>query len=50
VLRGPDGYISGGEGSRTVHTKPLDVRCLDGCDVLAVARILHPFQHRSRVT
>jgi len=50
VLRGPDGYISGGEGSRTVHTKPLDVRCLDGCDVLAVARILHPFQRRSRVT
>lgn len=50
VLRGPDGYISGGENSKTTFTKPLDVRCLDGCDTLAVARILHPFQRRSRVT
>ncbi|MDE2882481.1 MAG: hypothetical protein OXP70_11540 [Acidobacteriota bacterium] len=50
VLRGPDGYISGGEGSKTVYTKPLDVRCLDGCDVVGVARAIGPFRRRSRVT
>lgn len=48
ILRGPDGYISG--STKTVYTKPLDVRCLDGCDVVAVARTLYPFQNRSRVT
>ncbi|MDE2763669.1 MAG: IS1595 family transposase [Gemmatimonadota bacterium] len=48
ILRGPDGYISG--STKTVHMKPLDARCLDGCDAEAVARILYPFQRRSRVT
>ena len=50
ILRGPDGYISGGEGSKTVFTKPLDVRCMGGCDVMDIARVLYPFQTQSRVT
>ncbi|MDE2980807.1 MAG: hypothetical protein OXU74_06385 [Gemmatimonadota bacterium] len=48
ILRGPDGYLSG--STKTAHTKPLDVRCLDGCDLLETARTLYPFQKRSRVT
>ena len=48
ILRGPDGYISG--STKTVHTKPLDVRCMRGCDVMEIARALYPLQTLSRVT
>ena len=50
ILSGPDGYISGGPRSKTTYAKPLDVRCLGGCDILDVARIVMPRQSRVRVT